>query len=68
VIAIRVLGTARSPSAADALLTIALPARRSLIFRMRASKTPEQRAAITALRRFVDNPRVRQVLDQVGED
>ena len=68
VMAIRVLGTAKSPSAADALVSIALPSRRSLISRMRGSKTPEQRAAVAALRQFADNPRVRQILDQVGED
>jgi hypothetical protein len=66
-VAIRVLAKARSPSAADALLSIAVPARRSRIFRVRASKTPEQRAAIIALRQHADNPRVRQALDQLGE-
>ncbi|HEX9582836.1 MAG TPA: hypothetical protein VF970_17175 [Gemmatimonadales bacterium] len=67
VMAIRVLATAKSPSAADALLSIAVPARRSLIFRMRTTRSPEQRAAITALRQFAGNPRVRQALDQLGE-
>lgn len=65
--AIRLLGTSRNPAAADALLTIAVPPRKSLISRMRTAKTPEQRAAITALRAFADNPRVKRALEQAGE-
>ncbi|HXV85778.1 MAG TPA: hypothetical protein VD793_03715 [Gemmatimonadales bacterium] len=66
--AIRVLGTARSLSAADALLTIATPPRRSLISRMRAAtRTPEQRAAVVSLRQFAEHPRVRQILEQIGD-
>lgn len=68
VMAIRLLGTSRNPAAADALLTIAVPGRRSLISRMRATRSPEQRAAIAALRAFADNPRVKRALEQVGED
>jgi hypothetical protein len=66
--AIRLLGTSKNPAAADALLTIAVPGRKSLISLMRSTKTPEQRAAITALRAFADNPRVKRALEQVGED
>jgi hypothetical protein len=65
--AIRVLGTSRNPAAADALLAIAVPGRKSLISRMRAARTPEQRAAITALGAFAHNPRVRRALEQIGE-
>jgi hypothetical protein len=65
--AIRLLGTSRNPAAADALLTIALPPRKSLISRMRTTKAPEQRAAVTALRAFADNPRVKRALEQLGE-
>lgn len=66
VAAIRALGAARGGDGVDALLTLVTPKKR-MLWRRKPARTAEYRAAITVLKGKADQPRVRTVLDQLGE-
>jgi hypothetical protein len=65
VAAIRVLGGSRHPSALATLLQLTAR-RRGLLGERPPAKTPEYLAALTALQRFGDDPRAREVLEQAA--
>ncbi|MBI2403763.1 MAG: hypothetical protein HYV20_13725 [Gemmatimonadetes bacterium] len=66
VAAIRALGAAPGRAGVDALLTLVRP-KKWLFWRKKPAPTPEYRAALAALQGNADDPKVRAVLDQLGE-
>jgi hypothetical protein len=66
VAAIRALGAAPSRAGLEALVAIVTPKKKTL-WRRKPSRTPEYRAAVTALRARSYEPAVREILDRLGE-
>lgn len=66
VAAIRALGAAPSQAGTEALLAIVAP-RKLALWRRKPAPTPEYRAAIAALKGRAYEPRVRALLEQLGE-
>jgi hypothetical protein len=66
VAAIRALGAAPSRAGLEALLAIVTP-KKKMLWHSKPARTPEYRAAITALRTRSYEPAVRDVLDRLGE-
>jgi hypothetical protein len=64
--AIKVLGAASSPAAVDALSQLVAPKHR-LSWLGRPSRTPEYRAAVTALKAHADKSQVAALLKKLGE-